>query len=273
MFGGFERMVAARYLRARRGERFVSVIAGFSLVGIALGVATLIIVMSVMNGFREELLARILGLNGHLGIYAIEQPLLDYDAVAARVRKLPGVVSAMPMVEGQALLTAERGGAYGGIVRGMRRADLERLHVVSDNIRAGSLANFTGDDAVAIGVGLAERLGLDHRLEAHPDLAAGGGDGDRHRAAHPRLYCRRDLPGRVQRGGYELRVSAARSGTDLLPDAQRRDADRGHGPRSRSRLGGERRDPHRPRRSASARDRLDAEQQQPVRSGARSSGT
>jgi lipoprotein-releasing system permease protein len=160
MFGGFERMVAARYLRARRGERFVSVIAGFSLVGIALGVATLIIVMSVMNGFRQELLARILGLNGHLGIYAIEQPLLDYDAVAARVRKLPGVISAMPMVEGQALLTADRGGAYGGIVRGMRRADLERLHVVSDNIRAGSLANFTGDDAVAIGVGLAERLGL-----------------------------------------------------------------------------------------------------------------
>jgi lipoprotein-releasing system permease protein len=160
MFGAFERTVAARYLRARRGERFVSVIAGFSLVGIALGVATLIIVMSVMNGFRQELLARILGLNGHLGIYAIEQPLVDYDAIAARVRKLPGVLEAMPMVEGQALLTAERGGAYGGIVRGMRREDLQRLHVVSDNIRAGSLADFTGEDAVAIGVGLAQRLGL-----------------------------------------------------------------------------------------------------------------
>jgi lipoprotein-releasing system permease protein len=160
MFGAFERTVAARYLRARRGERFVSVIAGFSLVGIALGVATLIIVMSVMNGFRQELLARILGLNGLLGIYAIEQPLVDYDAIAARVRKLPGVLEAMPMVEGQALLTAERGGAYGGIVRGMRREDLQRLHVVSDNIRAGSLADFTGEDAVAIGVGLAQRLGL-----------------------------------------------------------------------------------------------------------------
>jgi lipoprotein-releasing system permease protein len=160
MFGAFERTVAARYLRARRGERFVSVIAGFSLVGIALGVATLIIVMSVMNGFRQELLARILGLNGHLGIYAIEQPLVDYDAIAARVRKLPGVLEAMPMVEGQALLTAERGGAYGGIVRGMRREDLQRLHVVSDNVRAGSLADLVGDDAVAIGVGLAQRLGL-----------------------------------------------------------------------------------------------------------------
>ena len=70
MFGPFERAVAGRYLRARRGERFVSVIAGFSLVGIALGVATLIIVMSVMGGFQADLLNRILGFNGHLGVYA-----------------------------------------------------------------------------------------------------------------------------------------------------------------------------------------------------------
>ncbi len=158
MFGPFERAVAARYLRARRGERFVSVIAAFSLIGIALGVATLIIVMSVMNGFRQELLARILGLNGHLGIYAVGEPLRDYDAVAGRVRGLPGVVAAMPMVEGQALLTTDRGGAYGGIVRGMRQQDLQSLHVVSDHIIAGRLADFTGDDAVAIGVGLAQRL-------------------------------------------------------------------------------------------------------------------
>ena len=160
MFGPFERAVAARYLRARRGERFVSVIAAFSLIGIALGVATLIIVMSVMNGFRQELLARILGLNGHLGIYAVGEPLRDYDAVAGRVRGLPGVVSAMPMVEGQALLTTDRGGAYGGIVRGMDQKDLQSLRVVSDHIVAGSLARFSGDDAVAIGVGLAQRLDI-----------------------------------------------------------------------------------------------------------------
>jgi lipoprotein-releasing system permease protein len=160
MFGPFERAVAARYLRARRGERFVSVIASFSLIGIALGVATLIIVMSVMNGFRQELLSRILGLNGHLGIYAVGEPLRDYDAVAGRVRGLPGVVSAMPMVEGQALLTTDRGGAYGGIVRGMNQTDLQSLRVVSDHIVAGSLAKFSGDDAVAIGVGLADRLGI-----------------------------------------------------------------------------------------------------------------
>ena len=160
MFGPFERAVAARYLRARRGERFVSVIAGFSLVGIALGVATLIIVMSVMGGFRQELLARILGLNGHLGIYAAGEPLHDYDALAKKVAALPGVVSAMPMVEGQALLTTDRGGAYGGIVRGMTQQDLRALHVVSDHILGGSLADFKGDDAVAIGIGLAQRLNL-----------------------------------------------------------------------------------------------------------------
>jgi lipoprotein-releasing system permease protein len=161
MFGPFERMVAGRYLRARRGERFVSVIAGFSLVGIALGVATLIIVMSVMNGFRGELLGRILGLNGHLGVYGNAQPIHDFDSIAARIRKLLDVVSATPIVEGQVLLTTERGGGgFGGLVRGIRQDDLRQMHVVSDNIRAGSLDAFQGDDAVAIGVGLAQRLGL-----------------------------------------------------------------------------------------------------------------
>src|SRR5690349_22047171 len=111
MFGPFERAVAFRYLRARKGERFVSVIAIFSLVGIALGVATLIIVMSVMNGFRQELLSRILGLNGHLGVYGVERSITDYDEVAGRVRGVPGVVSATPIVEGQVLMTSEAGGA------------------------------------------------------------------------------------------------------------------------------------------------------------------
>jgi lipoprotein-releasing system permease protein len=160
MFGPFERAVAARYLRSRRGERFVSVIAGFSLVGIALGVATLIIVMSVMNGFRGELLGRILGLNGHLGIYAMGGGLHDYDMLAGRVRGVPGVVAALPVVEGQALLTTDRGGVLGGIVRGMHASDLQELHVVSDHIVAGSLQNLKGDDAVAVGSGLARRLGL-----------------------------------------------------------------------------------------------------------------
>ena len=90
-FSGFEWMVAARYLRAKRQESFISVISGFSLVGIALGVATLIIVMSVMNGFRAELLGRILGLNGHLIVQSVTGSVSDYDAAAARIRALPGV--------------------------------------------------------------------------------------------------------------------------------------------------------------------------------------
>ena len=117
IFGAFERMVAFRYLRARRQEGFVSVIAIFSLLGIALGVATLIIVMSVMNGFRADLIGRILGLNGHLGVYGETGMLTDFDAVAGKVRQVPGVVSATPMIEGQVMATGESGAASGAIVR------------------------------------------------------------------------------------------------------------------------------------------------------------
>ena len=160
MFNAFERAVAGRYLRARRGERFVSVIAAFSLIGIALGVATLIIVMSVMGGFKADLLSRILGFNGHLGVYGAGSPLTDFDALAGRIRAIPGVVSATPVVDGQVLLTDDRGSSTGGLVRGIREADLKALHAVSDHILAGSLDEFQGDDAIAVGVGLARRFGL-----------------------------------------------------------------------------------------------------------------
>lgn len=159
MFGPFERMVAGRYLHARRGERFVSVIAIFSLVGIALGVATLIIVMSVMNGFKADLLGRILGLNGDLSVFGVTRTISDYDDVAARVRRVPGVVSAAPLVELQVLLNS---GSYnaGGLVRGMTQADLLGLHEISDNLVAGSLDDFGGDDTIIVGTTLAERAGL-----------------------------------------------------------------------------------------------------------------
>ena len=160
MFGPFERAVAGRYLRARRGERFVSVIAGFSLVGIALGVATLIIVMSVMGGFQVDLLNRILGFNGHLGVYPTGGPLTEYQAVAAKIRAVPGVVSAVPVVDGQVLLTGGRGQSSGGLVRGLRPEDFRRLRAVSVNIRAGTLDDFKGEDAIAVGVGLAQKFGL-----------------------------------------------------------------------------------------------------------------
>jgi lipoprotein-releasing system permease protein len=161
MFGAFERAVAGRYLRSRRGERFVSVIAGFSLIGIALGVATLIIVMSVMGGFKVDLLDRILGFNGAIGIYAAaDRPLTDYNAIAKRIAAIPGVTSATPVVDGQVLLTDNRGTSTGGIVRGITQADLRRLHSVSNHITAGSLDAFTAPDAIAVGVGVARRFDL-----------------------------------------------------------------------------------------------------------------
>src|SRR5487761_2182490 len=160
MFNAFERAVAARYLHARRGERFVSVIAGFSLVGIALGVATLIIVMSVMGGFKVDLLNRILGFNGDLGVYGAAGQITGYPALAKRIATLPGVVQAIPVVDGQVLLTDPRGTASGGFVRGIEPADLRALHAVSDHVVAGSLAAFQGDDAIAIGVGMAQRFGV-----------------------------------------------------------------------------------------------------------------
>ena len=159
MFGAFERAVAGRYLRARRGERFVSVIAIFSLIGIALGVATLIIVMSVMNGFKADLMGRILGLNGDLSIYGQGAPITGYGDIAHKVASVPGVVSAAPIVEGQVLLSAGNYSA-GGLVRGMRPADLRALHEISGNIRAGSLDDFAGDNAIVIGDTLAMRANL-----------------------------------------------------------------------------------------------------------------
>ena len=156
MFGPFERMVAGRYLRARKGERFVSIIAIFSLIGIALGVATLIVVTSVMSGFQVELVSRILGVNGHISIEAYAGQKLDnYQPLTTQIRAIPQVASATPVLDGQALLSTEGGGARGGLVRGISQDDLRALHPISDHIIAGSLTEFTGDDAIAIGVGLA----------------------------------------------------------------------------------------------------------------------
>ncbi len=160
IFSRFERMVALRYLRARREEGFVSVIAGFSLAGIALGVATLIVVMSVMNGFRAEMMGRILGLNGHLTVYsAARGNLSNYDDLAGRLKKLDNVVSVTPMVEGQVMATAN-GVSGGALVRGMRPEDLAARRVISSNIRAGSLADFKGMDSVLVGSRFAQRHGL-----------------------------------------------------------------------------------------------------------------
>ena len=159
MFSPVERMIAFRYLRARREEGFISVIAGFSLAGIALGVATLIVVMSVMNGFRAELMSRILGLNGHLGVRAESGALKDFDSLAARLAALPGIRSVTPIVEGQVLATANQV-AGGALVRAMRPADISKRAIIADNIKAGSLADFRGRTAIIVGSRLAQRYGL-----------------------------------------------------------------------------------------------------------------
>ena len=158
-FAAFEWMLAGRYLRARRRETFISIIAGFSFIGIMLGVATLIIVMAVMNGFRGELVSKILGINGHLLVQPMDSPLDDYDAVASRLESVPGVRFAMPFVEGQGLVSGPAG-AFGALVRGVTQRDLDRLPLVSKKLVAGSLDNFDEAGGIAIGSRMARSLGV-----------------------------------------------------------------------------------------------------------------
>ena len=159
-FSGFERMVAWRYLRSRRKETVISVIASISFLGIMLGVATLIVVMAVMNGFRAELLTRILGINGHLVVTPVDMPLEDYAELARRIDGVSGVKYAIPLIDGQALAQGNVGSGTGVLVRGIRGEDLSRIALVADNVRQGSLADFDGGEGVAIGRRMAENLGL-----------------------------------------------------------------------------------------------------------------
>ncbi|MBI1327144.1 MAG: lipoprotein-releasing ABC transporter permease subunit [Alphaproteobacteria bacterium] len=158
MFNPFERLLAFRYLRARKAEGFVSVIATFSFLGILLGVATLIIVMSVMNGFRAELFDRILGLNGHINVYVPGQPLEDYKDLVKKIEKTEGVSFAFPTIEGQALVNAN-GTASGVVVRGIRAEDMALKPVLKDSFKMGNPALLVGN-RVAIGNKMAERLRL-----------------------------------------------------------------------------------------------------------------
>ncbi len=160
-FSAFERLVAWRYLRSKRKETVISVIASISFFGIMLGVATLIIVMAVMNGFRTELLTRILGINGHLILQPIDRPLDDYAEVATRIAGVPGVKYAVPLVEGQVLASGRTGtSGTGALVKGIREADLKNIPLVAGNIRQGELNGFDSTEGVAVGTRMAENLGL-----------------------------------------------------------------------------------------------------------------
>src|SRR5712692_2455354 len=140
-FAPFEWMLSLRYLRSRRKEGFISVIAGFSFLGIMLGVATLIIVMAVMNGFRHEMLAQILGFNGHLTIESNKGSIPDFDVLTKALRGLSMVKSADPVIEGQVMVT-NQGRASGIFVRGVRPEDIKARAAIADHMLAGSLDNF-----------------------------------------------------------------------------------------------------------------------------------
>ncbi len=158
-FAAFEWLISARYLRARRKEGFISVIAGFSFLGIMLGVATLIIVMAVMNGFRKELLDKILGLNGHLLVQPLESPLTDWKEVADRINGVKGIRLAAPIVEGQALASSPFN-AGGVLVRGIRLADLKKLPSIANNIKQGTLDGFDEGQGIAIGRRMADQMSV-----------------------------------------------------------------------------------------------------------------
>ena len=157
-FAAYEWMIAMRYLRAKRKEAFVSVISVISLVGIALGVATLIIVMSVMGGFRHQIIKSLLGFNGHVMVQAVGQPLADYNSVTARLARVPGVTWAAPIIDGQVMATAY-GRNTGVLVRAIRPADLKSLTAVSSTLSKDALENFSGDGVIP-GSGVATKLGL-----------------------------------------------------------------------------------------------------------------
>ncbi|MGO8845431.1 MAG: lipoprotein-releasing ABC transporter permease subunit [Methylocella sp.] len=157
-FAPFEWMIAFRYLRARRKTSFVSVIALFSFLGITLGVATLIVVMSVMNGFHKELLDKIVGINGHVFLQATDTQFTDFDEVVKEVAAVPGVELVVPMIESPA--AASTSNMAFALVRGIREADIKRLPGIAHNVKLGTLEGFDTAGGVAIGQRLAENLGL-----------------------------------------------------------------------------------------------------------------
>lgn len=159
MLSAFERLVAFRYLRAKRQEGFISVIAWFSLLGICLGVATLIIVMAVMNGFRHELLSTVLGVGGHVTVSSYERSITDFDTTVDKISGMPGIVYVTPVIDGQVMASAN-GVASGAAVRGIRAEDFQKRDLLRDSVKYGNFSDFASGEGVLIGRRMAERMGL-----------------------------------------------------------------------------------------------------------------
>src|SRR5688572_6864180 len=159
-FALFEWVLAMRYLRARRKEGFISVIAGFSFLGILLGVATLIIVMAVMNGFRNELLGKILGLDGHVVVIRLDDAdFPDYEAYAKKLAAAPTIKHVVPLIETQVMASTPKQ-AVGVRVRGISEEGLKALPLIANNVKAGTLKGFDAQSGIALGKGLMDVLGL-----------------------------------------------------------------------------------------------------------------
>ncbi|WP_341813191.1 lipoprotein-releasing ABC transporter permease subunit [Wolbachia endosymbiont (group B) of Germaria angustata] len=154
----FEFTMAIRYLRAKN-SRFCSIMALFSIIGIALGVATLIVVMSVMNGFRAKLLDSVLGINGHINVYFDRSINSDYHAVLKSIEKIPGVLKTTSMTNDQVIVAANSG-IVGSVVRGVSTKDLLNNTTVKNNVVMGNVEKF--DEGIIIGARLAEALNIDY---------------------------------------------------------------------------------------------------------------
>lgn len=159
MFSKLEFLIAFRYLKSKRRDGFISVIAIFSFIGIMIGVATLIIVMSVMNGFRYELVNRILGINSHITVYSRAGKIENYEKIISEISKVEGVKYLNPLVENQAMLSSANKNA-GGLIKGIKLEDLKNKKLVSQNITAGDIEKLSNKNSVLIGSAIAQNMNL-----------------------------------------------------------------------------------------------------------------
>ena len=160
LFSPLERLIAFRYMRSRRSEGFISVVAWFSLAGITLGVATLIIVLSVMNGFRAELIGRILGLNGHLAIYQVGGGgIQNYNKLSLRLSEIDNIIAVTPQIDGQVMATA-KGKNMGAVIRGVAWSDLAARKPLWDSLEPEAIERFKSGGHLLIGKTMAFNLGL-----------------------------------------------------------------------------------------------------------------
>ncbi len=258
-FAPFEWLLALRYLRARRKEGFISVIASFSFLGILLGVATLIIVMAVMNGFRKELFAKILGLDGHVVVIRTDTAdFPDYQDYAKRLEAARRRQERGPADRGPGHRLRRPQSGRGSKVRGMNEEGLKALPQISKNIKAGTLEGFDGQEGIAVGIGLARLLGgvsvgdtitlisprgAQHavrRRAAHQGLQDCGDLRDGHVGVRPQhhLHAARRGAALLRQGRCRRRARGARRRSGERREGGGRDGERGHSLAALRRPGG-----------------------------------